>query len=305
MMTSTPRHRITDLNLLPISLEIGNSTSDLINWGFIEPRPWRNYLHTHSFFEVCYAFQGRGVFRILDLETPVEAGHLFIAKPGERHEIISSDHDPLGIYFWAYTLARPRDCGLDAAAVDALLMAFMSANCWVSDRVPTLQSTLDLLVGEIVRQDVGYADAIQGLVLKVLLDTCRSVVPTLLAADAPPQPRQSAATATARHIATYLQDNYSRPILIRDVAAQVHLSERHCNRLFRATMGVSIADYLTALRMDVASRLLLEQRLSIKEVAHATGYPDTRYFTTLFHRRMGLPPATFRRLNGTQVLREP
>lgn len=305
MTAFPPRHRITDLNLLPLSLEIGSSTSDLLNWGFIEPRPWRNYLHTHSFFEVCYAFEGRGVFRILDMESPVQAGQLFIAKPGEPHEIISSDHDPLGIYFWAYTLARPRDHSPDGTAVDALLTAFMSADCWVSDRVPAVQSTLDLLVEEVVRQDVGYAEAIQGLVLKVLLDTCRSVVPAPIAPDAPPRPRQSLAEMTARHIVTYLQDNYSRPIPIRDVAAQVHLSERHCNRLFRATMGVSIADYLTSVRMDVASRLLLERRLSIKEVAHATGYPDARYFTTLFHHRIGLPPATFRRLNGTQVLREP
>ncbi len=305
MSTFPPRHRITDLNLLPLSIEIGSSSGDLLHWGYIEPRPWRNYLHTHSFFGVCYAFQGQGVFRVLDMELPVQAGEMFIAKPGEPHEIISSDHDPLGIYFWAYTLARPRDHGSGGTSIDALLTVFMSANCWVSSRVPALQPTLDLLVEEIVRQDVGYEEAIRGLVLKLLLDTCRSVVPALIPADALPQPRQSPAEMTALQISTYLHDNYSRPILIRDVAAQVHLSERHSNRLFRTTMGVSIAEYLTALRMDVAARLLLERRLSIKEVAHATGYPDTRYFTTLFHRRMGVPPAGFRRLNGTQVLSEP
>lgn len=66
--------------------------------------------------------------------------------------------------------------------------------------------------------------------------------------------------------------------------------------------GQTILQALTGLRMDRAQRLLLDRELSIKEVAHAVGYGDIHYFTTLFHRHSGMPPATFRRKNGTRVL---
>ncbi|GAC1643088.1 MAG: hypothetical protein NVS4B2_32730 [Chloroflexota bacterium] len=101
-------------------------------------------------------------------------------------------------------------------------------------------------------------------------------------------------------VIAYLRDNYARPVLIRDVATQVHLSERHTARLFRATMGVSIREYLATVRMEIASQLLLEGRMTIKEVARAAGYTDVRHFTNRFRGHFGLPPATFRRQRGTQ-----
>jgi AraC family L-rhamnose operon transcriptional activator RhaR len=301
MIMPAARHRITDLNHLPLSLKLGNTPSNLLNWGFIDAQPWRNYLHTHSCFEVCYAFQGAGIFRIMDTDHQVNAGQVFVARPGEPHEIIANQTDPLGIYFWAYTLNTPAETPPAPTGIDALLDAFRTTQRWVGE-APSMQPTLDLLVEEIAGQEAGYQEAIPGLVLKLLLDTCRAVVQVPIRAAAPAAPRYSSRELTAHRIAAYLHDNYSRPVSIRDVAAQVHLSERHTNRLFRDVMGASITDYLTELRLDIAGRLLIERTLSIKEVAHAVGYSDTRYFTTLFHHRMGLPPATFRRRNGTRLV---
>ncbi|MGI8827224.1 MAG: helix-turn-helix domain-containing protein [Chloroflexota bacterium] len=297
-----PRHRFVDLSQLRLSPAAGSYTADMLSWGFIEPSRWRNYLHVHSFFEVCYAFAGRGTFRIGGADHEVRAGGTFVAKPGEPHEILSSDDNPLGIYFWAYTLALSSDGRTDAMDVDALFTAFTTSTRPVSDHASTMQTTIELLTAEIVRKDAGYIQVIEGLVLKLLLDTGRAVVDPPVSAELPPRPVQNPAELVVDRITMYLHDNCSRPVSVRDVAAQVHLSQRHTSRLFHAAMGVSIAEYLTALRMDIATRLLLERRLSIKEVAHATGHQDVRYFTTLFRRRMGLPPAAFRRQSGTQFI---
>jgi AraC family L-rhamnose operon transcriptional activator RhaR len=110
--------------------------------------------------------------------------------------------------------------------------------------------------------------------------------------------RQPAALL-AGHIEQYLRDNYSRPIRMRDVAAQVHLSERHTNRLFQRVTGTSIKARLTALRLEAASQLLLSGRRPVKEVAEMSGFPDVQHFTTLFRRHTGLTPAAFRERGGT------
>lgn len=302
MISPLSRHWFTDLNDIPLLLTIDSHEIEIRSWGVIEPSRWRNYVHVHSFVEVCYAFAGRGTFRILDRSHEVRAGDVFVAKPGEPHEILSSEDAPFGIYFWAYTVQPARERSSGPTDIDTLLAAFVASTRPVSEDTSSLQGTLDLLTGEIMRRDAGYARVIEGLVLKLLVDTSRAVVDPPVLSKHPPRVTHDSAQITVDHIITYLRDNLDRPITIRDIAAQVHLSERHSSRLFRTVMGTSISEYLTALRMEAATHQLLDQRLSIKQVAHAVGYPDVRYFTTLFRRKIGLPPAAFRRQNGTRFL---
>ena len=103
--TDRLRQQFADLAGKPVSFRVGSFRVEMIYWGIIAPRWWRNYLHAHSFFEVCYAYRGRGTFRIRGEEHRVKAGDMFIARPREDHEVISSRSAPLGVYFWAFALA--------------------------------------------------------------------------------------------------------------------------------------------------------------------------------------------------------
>ncbi len=300
-LAAIPRERFTDLRMVRLIVRLGSFRGEILGWGFFEPRWWRNYLHTHSFFEICYAYQGRGLFHINGVDYAVQAGEVFVAKPGEPHEIISSEDDPLGIYFWSYTLVPPQKSVPEAGEVDVLLYAFLNAVRWVSAQVPAMQSTLTLLTQEIVLRQPGYLPAVEGLVSKLLLDTARAVT-EVSPSETSDAPAYNPAEATVQQIVRYLHDNYSRPLAVRDVAAQVHLSERHTNRLFRQIMGIPINDYLTTFRLKVAKQLLLNRQLSVTEIAYASGYRDVRYFITLFRRHTGLTPSAFRQRGGTQFL---
>jgi AraC family L-rhamnose operon transcriptional activator RhaR len=158
--------------------------------------------------------------------------------------------------------------------------------------------TLDLLTDEVVHRRAGLANSIEALATKLLLDTARAVT-NLSATDAQSTPACTHTDAAVHTAERYLRDNYSRPIGVRDVAAQVHLSERHISRLFAKSTGMSVMDYLTKVRIDTAAQLLLSQQLPIKQAAAHVGYPDVRYFTTLFRRRMGMTPGEFRQSGGT------
>jgi AraC family L-rhamnose operon transcriptional activator RhaR len=290
--------RFTDLRALTLGVTLGGYAAHIRGWGYYEPKWWRNYLHEHSFFEICYAYAGRGTFLINGVLYTVRAGEVFVAKPGEPHEIVSSEDDPLGIYFWSYTLTPSHSTG-DDANLTALLDAFVESRRWVDD-APTMQATLAMLTDEIVRREAGYAEVIRGLVAKLLVETARAVTDTPLP-DAPHDAHDPVETVV-RDVVRYLRDNYSRPLRIRDVAAQVHLSERHVQRVFREVMGVSIKDYLTEYRLGVAKQLLLNGQMSIGEVAYASGYGDVRHFITLFRQRTGLTPAVYRQSGGTVFL---
>ena len=297
------RQHFADLARTRVSFRIGSYRADMLYWGVIGARYWRNWMHAHSFVEVCYAYRGRGAFRILDTERRVRAGDVFVAKPREHHEVISSRSSPLGVYFWAYSLAptAARSLAPSEDALDALLGAFLTAGDAVGRVGRDYERTLLMLCEEMMRAQPGYLKAIEPLSFKLVLDTARAVTDTsrIFQAVAPPPRAPSTASETAQIIVRYLQDNFSRRTEVRDVASQVHLSERHVSRLFRQATGTSILDYLTRLRMETAARMLLENELSIKQIARAVGYPDAHYFTTLFGRWMKTTPAAYRRNGGT------
>lgn len=288
---------LVNLNSARIAVSVGGHRAEFLYWGVHEPAPWRNYLHLHSFFEVCYAYAGEGVFRSGGREHQVTAGTLFLARPGDVHEIVSSESDPLGISFWAFTLIPVRD------SAQPLLKAFGSQGApVVSDAVGEVPAVLEMLAAEAGEPKSGFDDMTSALTRALLVGTARAFVAHPALTPPPHVEPGGQAEQLVRTMRRYIQDNYDRPVSVRDIVAQVHISERHANRLFRQFTGTTIHAYLTRYRLEVASQRLLERELSIKEVARACGYPDVRHFTTAFRRRWGVTPGEVRARHGTTHL---
>ena len=298
-----PAPGLTGLNQLPISNRLGSYRTTIMFWGYVGPEYWRNYLHSHSFHEVHWAFQGRGSYRVGDRVHAIRAGDVFLARSGEPHEIVSSRGDPMGFYYWAFSLDRSGPAAPRPVPIDALLDAYARSTRSVLPGVPSLPATLSLLAEEARNRSTGYPLVIEGLVAKLLLDTARATVADEpIPVEAVDPPARTDAEAVVANACRYIRDNLARPIAVRDVAAQVYCSERHLARLFRQVRRTTVLDCITGLRMEAASHLLLNTAWPVKRVAAAVGYPDVRYFTTRFGRQAGTTPAAFRRAGGTVML---
>lgn len=274
--------------------------SDFVSWGFYEPLYWRNYLHTHSYYEVCLAYSGRGSFTIDGEHHQVETGSVFIARPGQVHEIISDRREPLGIAFWGFTLAPGRG---SAPSRPGWWRGLLDPDRPVlSYRLGRLPATINALAEEAEQPQSGQAGLLAGLGAALVIETARAFADADdLALDAPVVDRRSVTVATMER---YLLDNLARPLLVRDVAAVVHLSERHAERLFQTQTGESLMAALRRLRLERAARLLLESSDPVTEVARRSGYPEVRPFSTAFRRRYGQPPTRFRQTGGTFHLQD-
>ena len=84
----------------------------------------------------------------------------------------------------------------------------------------------------------------------------------------------------------------------RDLAALCAMSEDHFIRRFRVAAGVTPAQYVLQRRITRSAELLLSTNRSIEDIAESTGFCDRSYFTHVFTRATGRPPATFRRGGG-------
>jgi AraC-like DNA-binding protein len=293
--------QFVDLAGLLESCEIDGFRADFLSWGHYRPEYWRNYWHSHSFHEVCLAYSGSGRFNSGSVQYDVEPGSVFIARPGDVHEIESSRSEPLGIAFWGFTF-RPGG-GLSAAVADG-------SGWWsgltradrpvTSSRSGSLPSLITALATEAAAPVAGYNTALAALGSTLVVETARAFA---LDDDLAVEPvRRDRGPLVVEAMQRHLRDNLSRPITVRDVAAVAHLSERHAERLFHQQTGGSIMSTLRRLRLELAAQLLLDPSLTVTEVARACGYSDVRPFSTAFRRHYGRTPGTHRRAGGTEFV---
>ena len=89
---------------------------------------------------------------------------------------------------------------------------------------------------------------------------------------------------------TYIRENYTRAIQLGSTAEAAQVNAAHLSRLFTEHLKTSFIDYLTALRVSEAERLLREKNISVKEAAFAVGYQDPNYFSKIFKKIKGKLP---------------
>ncbi len=83
---------------------------------------------------------------------------------------------------------------------------------------------------------------------------------------------------------------------VTDLADAAGYSPHHFSRMFSASMGISPAQYVTALRIDAAKRALLSGTDPVIDIATAVGFDSLSSFTRRFRETVGVPPAALRHL---------
>jgi two component system response regulator len=91
----------------------------------------------------------------------------------------------------------------------------------------------------------------------------------------------------------HMEEHMAEPITAREVAEGLGLSVSYLHKLF-ARCGTSFSAYLTDCRLRRARRMLRESDERIYTVAAACGYQDTRYFSKIFQKHMGIKPTEYR-----------
>lgn len=80
----------------------------------------------------------------------------------------------------------------------------------------------------------------------------------------------------------------------QSIAEEMGVSAAYLRKQYLTEAGVSIGDKLNQLRMDEASRLLLETDQPIESIARQIGVENTKYFFVLFKKFKGMTPRQFR-----------
>ena len=94
----------------------------------------------------------------------------------------------------------------------------------------------------------------------------------------------------------YIEDHLSEDLSLSRIAAITGMSASHFKTLFREPAGVHVHQYVIQRRIERAKDLLMQDKLSIAEIALATGFSHQSHLARHMRRSVGLSPRAMKRL---------
>lgn len=92
----------------------------------------------------------------------------------------------------------------------------------------------------------------------------------------------------------YLMKNYRESIDLKQIASLVSMAEGSLCRFFKMHTGITIFKYLNQIKIEFACNLLMDNNLSVLDVAIDSGFNNLSYFNKQFKPITGVTPKEYR-----------
>ncbi|MEK8126509.1 AraC family transcriptional regulator [Paenibacillus filicis] len=235
-----------------------------------------------DYYLVHTVVSGQGVFRCRHTDYRLGPGHSFIIFPGELVRYECSDEDPWR-YHWAAFKGSHAEELLSACGITRHAPTALSAR---PRRMHTLYRRLEQSLREEgqVRKELA-----SGGVLRLILAeySSASKVGEVRNQEGPIIERQ------IEQAIRWLTLQYYQPISIEQMAHSLGYHRTHLSKMFKQHTGLSPMQYLLKVRMERA-KLLLQESLTVEQVASSIGFTDPLYFSKQFKKTYGQSPSEYR-----------
>lgn len=103
----------------------------------------------------------------------------------------------------------------------------------------------------------------------------------------------------AQRAKRYLDENFPHRFPdVAETARAIGCSPNYLSSLFRRAHGVTVKEYVNALKFNYARRMLEESSYNVSEIAGSCGFNDVTYFSRQFRERFGYTPTQIRTRGG-------
>ena len=92
----------------------------------------------------------------------------------------------------------------------------------------------------------------------------------------------------------YISENVHKKICITDICNELGCSKSTLLTTFKSKYGITVNTYITESKLDRSVHLLLEEDMTISEIAAETGFSDQSYFSKVFSAKYGVSPTDYR-----------
>lgn len=99
-----------------------------------------------------------------------------------------------------------------------------------------------------------------------------------------------------KQVLAYIEEQLAEDLSLAQIAAVAGVSTSHVKTLFRQATGMPVHQYVIQRRVERAKMLLMQDRLTITEIALEAGFAHQSHMARHMRRVLGVPPRAMKRL---------
>ncbi len=254
--------------------------------------------HAHDFMEIQLCAQGHGEQQISHGKSSFNKGDAVFLRPGAWHAGINNSHvNAYVCCFGTSLLRRELLWMLDEPALNFLLWRQSPDDPTGTFRLHLEPDTLRrcihhlkelVALGEV--ETPGSRPYRIGHLILILVTLAEAVPRDKIETQSDREPVHSA----VKRAMCLLAEDIGGEWTSSGLAKKLNIDVSYLGRLFRKTLGFPPMTYLTQVRAEQASRLLLRTDKTISEIAVEVGWADPNHFARRFRSHFGISATEYR-----------
>ena len=179
---------------------------------------------------------------------------------------------------------------------------FLFGDCAVFQLNPEeqkqMESLLTGLILELSSKKPGCQDGVRILLTALLLGILRKSAES----GGSCFPIRNSKNGKVYQVIDYLTENYASPGSLKDLSKRFYLDKYYLCHLFKRATGLTIREYLNAVRLKKAKALLSDgKNRSITEISRDIGYESVTHFDRVFREYIGQSPLKYRKIHKDAI----
>ncbi|MEF3306504.1 AraC family transcriptional regulator [Paenibacillus sp. GYB003] len=248
--------------------------------------------HFHDHYEIYYSVGGEKNYFIKDKMYRIGKGDLLFIEPYVLHKATSTarlERERVLVYFKTNLLARPEllgdplspfHCGSPVLSLQIHEQAYV-------------QELLRKMIEEYRDRRRNYMHCIEALLTELLAFAIR------VSERRQSQPSKECGATHPKVIEAvrYITRHYAERLTLGMLSERFSASPYYISRLFKTVTGLSFVDYVAAVRIMEAQKLLRDTSLKVSTIAEEVGFDNLAHFHKTFKRLTAASPLQYRKMN--------
>ena len=251
-------------------------------------------VHWHDEFEIIYVRSGFLTVSISGESYIGKTGEAFVVSPGNLH-LMGSQTGTVDYYTFLFPL-KYISFRTDDMLDEKLLEPLNSGHLMICPRVKDTAKELceQLIEIYMAKKDESESKITTQVRTKIIL---LQFILEMWKKGFVIENDTNGRNTVEKEMVSYIQQNFTGKISLREFGEQFHLSEKYISRYFKEHFHITLSQYVTYLRLEHAKQLLQDTDIPVTDVAMQSGYQNVSYFIRSFQKAYAVSPLKYRKNN--------
>lgn len=241
--------------------------------------------HWHQQLELIYVLEGYTEITINDRMYVLNQEDVILTNAYDIHELHGSDAVVLSIRIDLEKLGVPDD--------EREGLTFDLNSSLEKDKTP--YQKIKVLISSLINYNLKYQDNSRYANLSILYSLFAEFMNKYRVISNSKKVQPKKYLTRLREIIKYLNENYDKGITLKDLSSVFNLTVPYISSFFDKYFENNFQDYYDELRISKSIPTLLENRLTLDDMAIKFGFTDSRGYVRAFKKIYGITPTEYRK----------